>query len=298
MKDILAPIGNGLSARASRGREGFTLIELLVAMAVLALMLALLLQVTNHTLQASRVTTQQMDATQTGRRVIDAFSSDMDHAILSKGGYLLVQSKNGAPSLVFLTEGRGPATTPTRFLAVNYRLENGQIVRAYNSADWPDQNLLVAAETAATNPSETSILAKGVLQFVVLALLEDGRTVVNLENGETMLPAPPPPPPGDPIPWEKSGTINGETIPAGWSALVLAAPPAAPTAPRVQALLIALVSVDEQNLSLLSSGDRTLFSQPKTTNPVKEWEEALAAGTFPGPARAAVRFSSKVIPLP
>src|SRR5690606_27471911 len=107
--------------------------------------------------------------------------------------------------------------------------------------------LLAVAETSATNPLETSVLASGILQFAVLGLLEDGKTTVNLEDGTSV------PLWGGAITWEKAGTIDGQVVPTGWSALVLASPPSTPTTPRVRALLVALVSVDEQNLQLLSS---------------------------------------------
>lgn len=289
-----------LSVRASIGKtrirryEAFTILELLVATAVLALLLALLLQVANHTLQASRVTTQQMDSTQAARRIIDAFSNDITNTVISSGATILVQPSNGAPSLAFLTAGRGPSSIPTRFLAVDYQLKDNQLIRAYRAIDWSYLNLLAAAETAAMTPNDTSVLATGILQFTVLAILEDGKTMVNLKDG-TAVPAL-----GAPVAWGVSGTVpyEGQAVPTGWTALVPATSPATPAAPRVRALLIAIAALDEQNLKLLDADQMGRFSQPTTADPVKEWESILASGSFPDPVRASVRFQSKVVPLP
>ncbi len=274
--------------------NAFTIVELLVATAVLALLLSLLLQVTNHTLQASRVTTQQLDSTQAARRVIDAFSSDIASAVMTSGATILVQAKGGAPSLAFLTTGRGPSSVPTRYLAVNYQLKTNQIVRAYRAVDWSSVDLLAAAETAANSPSDSPGLATGILQLTVLAILEDGKTVINLENGAAVVS-------GSATPaWGVSGTVTyqGQTVPTGWTALVPATPPSTPAAPRVRSLLIAIAAVDQQNLRLLNAAQLERFKQPTTEDPIKEWESALATSSFAGPVRAAIRFQSKVIPLP
>ncbi len=282
--------------KESRTRRAFTLIELLVATAVMALILVLLLQIAEHTLQASHVTTQRLDSTQSARRALDALSSDLASAVLASGATILVQTgSGGSPSLAFLTSQRGPSTAPPppRFLAVNYKLENHQLTRGYAPVAWTDSNLLTAAETAAAPTASRSVLAPGILQFAVLAVLEDGTSVSVLNT--------------PPAAWGASGTVlyEDQTVPSGpppWTALVPAVPPTpsplVPSTARVRSLLVAIAAVDEQNFALLNDAQRNSFAQPTTDDPVKEWEADLDPASLPAPARSAIRFHSKLIPLP
>lgn len=280
--------------------SAFTILELLTATAVLALLLTVLLQITNQTLQASRTATQQIDSTQSARIVIDALSKDISDAITSNGATILVKAVNGVPSLSFLVSGRGPASAASRILSVNYQLQKSNLTRAYNAIEWSfisssSPSLLIAAETASavTSPSSGSArskLASGILQFSVLAVLEDGSMVSVLTA-----------PAGDA--WGASGTVlfDGQTVPTSWVALVPSRPPMpsplnSATA-RVKALMVAVASVDEQSLQLIDQALPT-FSQPTSGDPVPVWEAELATKTLPGPVRSAIRFHSKVIPLP
>ncbi len=280
-----------------KGRNAFTLIELLVATAVMTLILVMLLQIAEHTLQASRVTTQHLDSTQSARRALDALSGDLANAVLASSATILVQDLGGCPALAFLTAERGPSSAPVppRFLAVNYKLQDYQLMRAYESVPWTVPNLLAAAETAGSVASSTptasrSVLAPGILQFAVLAVLEDGTSVSVLNT--------------TPRAWGASGPVlyKDQTVPSGWTALVPAIPPAPSpldaTTARVRSLLVAIAAVDEQNFKLLSAGQRDRFAQPTTGDPVKEWETALDPATLPAPARSAIRFHSKLIRLP
>jgi len=284
---------------AGRGRHstlaGFTLLELLVAFTVLAMLLVLLLQVANRTMQASRVTTQRLDATQAARHVIDSLAADIENKI-NVSSPLLYQPNGESVSLAFLTSARGPVTSvqPARFLAVSYQLVGHEVIRRYQGVDWGTKNLLDAAKKTITDGT-ASVLSPAILQFAVLALLEDGRTVVNLQNGTAI------PPLDEPPVWEVPGTelYQGQVVPSGWSALVPATYPATPKSPRVQALLVAVAVVDEQNLAILdSTRQASLFDTPNTSDPVKEWEAILDGSALPGQSRSAVRFYSKVISLP
>ncbi len=150
--------------------QAFTILELLVATAVMALMLVLLLQITNHTMQASKMATQQMDATQSARQALDVLSSDIAHAVLTGGATILTQDSGGAPALAFLTSGRGPdtAAAPSRFLAVSYQLVVNQLQRGYKAIGWSSPYLL---DEAVATPIATATLPSGILQFSVLAIL-------------------------------------------------------------------------------------------------------------------------------
>lgn len=270
-----------------RRRCGFTIVELLVATAVLALMLALLVQIANHTLQASRVTTQQLESTQSSRRVLDTLASDLAYSVFSSGATIIVQPRTGSVTLSLLTSGRGPITdmAPPRFLAINYKLEKHQIIRSYRSVGWSEQNLLVAAESAAGVTTDIAPLADGVLQFAVLAVLENGEIV-----SVTSLPLS--------AGVSQPTTYQGEVVPTGWTALIPAKRPYTSNSERVKSLLFAIASVDQQNLQLLSESQKNILPPPATSDPIKEWEDDLAGADLPAPARAAIRFQSKVISLP
>lgn len=281
--------------------QAFTILELLTAVAVMALMLVLFLQITNHTLQTSKATTHQMDSSQAARRILDALSSDIANAVLGTESTILTKEAGGAPSLAFLTSGRGPDTSSARFLAVGYKLENHQLIRSYKAVGWTDVpatypgGFLYAAEAASDNPAFTTSLSSGILQFSVLAILEDG-TMVSLLT-----------PPADAAGISGPDPFEGQTVPNGWTALVPAKPPTpnplTSSTARVRALLVAIASVDEESLGLLGATTLT-FDQPSTGflttwNPVTEWETELSAESqLPGPVRSAIRFTTKVIPLP
>lgn len=264
----------------ARHRKGFTIVELLVATAVLALILALLLQIVNHTLQASKLASQQLDATQSARRALDMITSDLAHAVVSESSTVIYRD---TPVLAFLRHGRGSsAGDAPRFLGVNYQLVNNSLMRGYSNVPWSAVDFLTAASQ---NPTVSSELSTGILQFSVLASLEDG-TVSTLASLPSSTVA--------------SGTVlyKGQTVPAGWSALI---PVHSPTgsSPRVQSLLILIAAIDEQNYKILPAEARDIFPQPTATaDPVGDWERILAAAEMPSPARAAIRFHSKVVPLP
>lgn len=283
--------------------QAFTILELLTAVAVMALMLVLFLQITNHTLQTSKATTHQMDSSQAARRILDALSSDIANAVLGTESTILTKEAGGAPSLAFLTSGRGPDTTSSaRFLAVGYKLENHQLIRSYSAVGWTDVpatypgGFLYVAKAVSDSPAFTTSLASGILQFSVLAILEDG-TMVSLltppANAAAFIP--------------ENTSFEGQTVPNGWTALVPAKPPIpnplTSSTARVRALLVAIASVDEESLGLLGATTLT-FDQPSTGflttwNPVTEWEAELSTESqLPGPVRSAIRFTTKVIPLP
>jgi len=284
------PVSSAMKRRRKSGRRGFSLVELLVAMAVLALLMVLLLQVAGHTLQASRVTTQQLDATQSAREALDVLTSDLAHGVLTEGAAILYQAT--PLRLAFLTRGRGPGGTPSRFLAVDYQLgvsgnEAGHLLRSYAAVPWTNADLPGAA--AAASGGTEALLAEGILQWSIQAVLDDG-SVSTLAN----LPAS-----------AHAGTGSnyaGKALPSDWSALVPSVAPVDAATPRVRALRVAIAAVDVQNFALLNEAQRRLFPQPANADavqdPVAYWEGILRNSTLPVSARSAIRFHSKTLPLP
>ncbi len=252
-------------------------------MTVLTLLLVLLLQIANHTLQASRLTSRQLDSTQTIRRALDVISGDLANAVTGDGAAVLFQA---GPRLNFLTRARGPVgPEPSRFLAVSYRVADGRLLRSHAAVPWTDTDFLAATVADGAD----SVLAEGILQFAILAVLEDG-SIQSLGQ----LPV--------------SGVVDsgeaymGHSVPAGWSAILPIVGTVDATQPRVRALSVAIAAVDEQNFALLSDAQRELFPQPtkpeEIQDPVGFWESLLRKAVLPMSARSAIRFNSKLIRLP
>ena len=159
-------------------RRGFTLVELLVAMGILVLIFGLLLQISNGVLMATHASQHKLEARAQARMALDALAQDMLCRINRFGGALLVNT-TGAPRLALLVESRG-YEADSRFVAVNYEHENGEIRQSFNTATWSTASLTSALVTHAN----TTTLSRGVLRFALMLTLSDGRTVPVREAGE------------------------------------------------------------------------------------------------------------------
>ena len=267
-----------------RRRTAFTLVELLAAMAVLALLLLLLVQISDHTLQATRTSRQQISATQQARAVLDAMEADLASGIFENG--LTLFAKSSGPHadtiLAFLSRSRGPAgAADFRCAGVTYQLVDQEMRRGFSPVPWSQVDLVQGAITAATAP-DASILARGILRFEVVAVLQNGETVPLTQGG--------------------SSTLFNQPVPDGFLALSLKSPPAPTPGQRVVALTVAVAAVDEQNLRLPGVADigAKLGSPVAGQTPLELWKAAMAAGdlaTIPRPALAALRMSQQTYPL-
>jgi len=266
--------------------HGFTILELLVAMAVLALLLVAVLEITGKTTTLTRMAGSKLNATQAVRSALDAVERDLQNAVVTPEATVLVRTLNGSPIIALLTRGRGPGTQPARFLAVSYEWSpDGSFKRGYVPVNWAASNLLAAAESAASAPDQPQ-LAGSLLQVSYIALLTDG-TRQSLAT----------PAPG---PWNASGTVTyGQwSVPTGWTALVSTTKTLAGNGPRVRAVLVAMVGTDPKGFALLSSAQKALFTQPTGADPVADWEAVANSASLPGPVRSSLSIQSKTIPLP
>ena len=291
--------------RPLQASRAFSLVEILVAVSVLVLMLVLVAQIAQMTLQTSQATTARMEGTEAARKILDSLDRDLG---LSASGPRLdfVNSElsvlgritaNGTPELAFLTTGRGPSgATPPRFLAVAYSMINDVVARTYVPVGWNATNLMQASASAAASPplagSERSELTGGVLQFAVVLLLEDGSIASLAAMEGPILPTPLPA-------WGKRVVLPGL---GQWTLLQpLRSPaplPLSPATARVASLLVALATIDERSYRLIDPAALPLFPAPTTSDPSKEWESELTSLTLPNPVRSAIRFHSMAIPLP
>jgi prepilin-type N-terminal cleavage/methylation domain-containing protein len=248
-------------------RRGFTLIELLAAVAVFALVLILLSQIASHTLQTTRTVTQQMDATQRARAVLDALAVDLEGLAAENGLTLFAKTTASNTELAFLTQTRGPSgVAGFRNMAVVYRLENGELVRRGAEVTWEQSDLVNRIVGAASSP-DPSVIAPGILRFEAVAVLENGDVVPVTQAG--------------------TGSLFGRAIPDGFVGLPLH-PADAPS--RVVGLIVAVAALDSQSLRLPGAAEiGALLPSPTVgETPLEAWTKAVSAGELGGIPRPAV----------
>lgn len=271
----------------------FTLIELLVAMAVLALVLVLMLQVVDNIMRSTRVQNQQMDSAASARRAMDILEADLRAAVISRdAGILAATSASPAdvetsPGLSFLTQRRGPGgpggTGTHRFLAVAYATNDaGELRRAYQSVPHAETNLL---QIFPPSPDSAETVADGILQWKVRAVTESGEKF-DLAGG-------------DGGPWA-TNTYNGLAVPGGYRALVAPGPDfSASLTNRTRALEVWIAATDKQSHALLSdhSGSDDFLSNLAAADP-ESWRGLVDASEIPLPVKTSTRILQKTIPLP
>ena len=266
-------------------RDAFTLVELLAAMAVLALMLAMILQITGNTLQATRISRQEMDASQQSRTVLDALEADLSNRVTQADlTALAAEDTSHNSQLVFLTNGRSPnvaGQAPARFVAVNYQLTGTTLQRRTATVAWTTTQSMVDAALAATAKTATiTNLANGILRFEAVAVLDDG-TISPLSQAGN---------------WQTS-TVNAETIPTPFFGLVLET--SALTDRRVRSLVVGVATLDGQTLNLPGAQNIVaLLTAPAAgQTPYGVWSQVVATpgglASAPAPARAALRIEQR-----
>ena len=116
---------------------GFTLLEVLIAVAVVALLLSLFVQLLSGTIATINASNKQIDSASLARITLDRFGNDFSTAILHNGATALYYSEpgpSGNSAISFLTESRARGasgtssawTTDTRSAFVGYRVRQVQ----------------------------------------------------------------------------------------------------------------------------------------------------------------------------
>lgn len=254
--------------------RAFTLIELLAAMAVLALVLAFLVQLASQTMTATRSSHQQMEASQQGRIVLDSLSADLANLVAQNGLGILAKETGGNVELAFLTRSRGPKGSPTRFLAVAYVLNGNDLQRQTFPIDWDTVVLPDTALLAVTSPSSISVLASGILRFNATATLDDG-DIVTLSG----LPA-------------SAKQTNG----SAFVQLVPSIPPVSSLLPKVASLTVAVAPLSEKNLQLAGDMAVKLGDLENGKTALAVWSSSIALGklaSLPAPAVAGLQLSQQ-----
>lgn len=268
---------NRQSPIENRQSAAFTILELLTAMAVLAMVLVMLVQVVNGILQSTKTQNQQMDSAGAARRMLDVMQADLSKAIVGENAAILVNASS--PGLAFLTARRGPTNTPGhRFLAVQYGLTNNtQLLRSYGSFGFANTNLLL--DTIATLGN--SVLADGILGFQI-RVLTGSSNYASTSN-----------PSANWATTNYNSTTNN--LPNGWNALITGSPSFASGLPnRARALQIWVAAVDKQSLQLVSA---TTAQSALGADPTA-WQSNVDASSLPAPVKSSIRILTKTFPLP
>ncbi|MFZ4779264.1 MAG: PulJ/GspJ family protein [Terrimicrobiaceae bacterium] len=254
----------------------FTILELLTAMAVLAMVLVMLVQVVNGILQSTKTQNQQMDSAGAARRMLDVMGTDLSKAIVGENAAIFVNSSS--QGLAFLTARRGPAGSANhRFLAVQYGLTNKtQLLRSYGSFSFTNTDLLLDPIATLGN----SVLADGILGFQIRVLT--GSSSYASTNAPSAN-------------WA-TNSYNNIPGPGGWNALITGSPSfASGLTNRARALQIWVAAVDPQNLKLaIEKNAQTNFVADPTG-----WQSSLDDATnLPAQVKSSTRILTKTIPLP
>lgn len=256
-------------------RRAFTLIELLVAMAVLAIVLVMMLHVTNSVMQATRTQNQQMDSAASARRALDVLVADLGQVVINNHATILWQT-NSTNLVSFLTSRRGPDANSAshRFLALRFFTNSEyQLFRSYGSVDFSELDLLEKIQTSTTNTSFAP-LASGILAFRII------------------------PKPGTGSGWA-TNSYNNFSLQNDWRALVTRqASWSGASTNRVKALEIWIAAVDEQNFALLESANRLAAVGSALATDPENWRQVLDAADIPPATKSSIRVLNRTVSIP
>ncbi len=276
-----------IQSRRVRG-AGFTLIELLVASAVMALLLALMLQVINGVLMASRTQNQQMESTSSARLALDVMGVDLQQAVVGGNATILLPTNPGAKILALLSTRLRPSSATDaghRFLAIAYSTNSSnQLFRSYGSVPFTESNLIGNLTNYPTN-TPVEPLAGGVLAIQIQAL-GDGTNSYPITNSTTNN-------------WA-TNNYNGWSPPAGYTALLTHTPDfGTGLTNRTHSLQVWIASIDNRNYRLLSLANKLSTAQNalNSSDPTT-WRSNIDAAAIPAQTKSGIRILTKTIPVP
>lgn len=309
--------------------RGFSLIEVLVSVAVMALLLAMTLQILGSTSAAIKAADKQRNATSQLRTALDRFAADFSTAMLTGGGSMIwffYSAPNAVGSQVgFVSRSRsdGSAANPSdkpRGAAIGYSIDNEQVT--IGGTDYSSRELkrgdglfsfaddLAGVFAKMSGGTGTSIWKKwepvgtGIVRFHVSFVLDDG-TITQIPPVYSMTS----PQDGD------ITFLNGVQLANGRQAVAFSesskqrpginGSDPANDGRYVKALLVAAACVDKdiRNLALTSgklSEVAALGNPAEGQTPLEAWEENLKDPnkiTFL-PLRQNLRFQQRMIPIP
>lgn len=171
-------MSQGLSGTNSRG---FTMLELLVAMAVLALLMLLVIQIVGLSSSAVSGSSKKMDSVAAGRFVLDRLGADLAARLRREDAGSSFAKANGSDALVFFSEVGGYAG-PRQLAAVGYRMKElpdrqMQLERGVTGGNWDDG---FSVTPPVIEEADYSILADSVLRMEFCFLTTKGELVSSM----------------------------------------------------------------------------------------------------------------------
>lgn len=287
-EDFQAPNGRRPGTAGAGESAGFTLVELLVAMAVMALVLVMVLQLTDGLLGSIRVQNQQMDSVASARRALDVLAADLENAKIDSHSSLLLPTAPGSNLFALLTGRRGTnRATDHRFLAVRYSTNtNCELVRTYGSVGFSATDLFQQTLDATATAPSLHPLASGILGIDIRALGDgSGAYPFGLTAAQ---------------PNWATNNYNGQLTPAGYLALVTHAPSFGfGLTNRTRAIEIWIAAVSDQNYDFLKSANKIDAIKAALGPWPPNWRADIDKDTnIPPRGKSAIRILTKTIPLP
>ena len=286
MKLPFSPYRSQKEACVDMQPNAFTLTELLIAMAVLAIILVMLLQVVNGIVSSTRIQTQQMESIASARRALDTISVDLKNSVINENAAILIpNSTNNGTLFNLLTSRRGEAgTTNHRFLAVSYSTDSSNnLLRKYGSVTLEQTDFLNATATAPTNGTDP--LASGILAIQVRAIA-DGTNSYSFRDSPSAN-------------WA-TNAYNSTTAntPPTFNAILTTGPTfASGLTNRTRAIEIWIAAVDDQNYQLLEAVNGLATSQSAMGANPNLWRAELDSANIPAAAKSGIRILNKTIHL-
>lgn len=314
--------------RFNLSREGFTLIELLAAMAVLAILGLILVQLTNVISRTTNLSNRAIDAAAQARLAFERIGMDLEGLVIRDDTdfqAVNASAASGNNALLFISSvtsagisssnNRGVSVIAYRVAAHAYNQNRACLIRFGRPIPWSSTGAVANAGfmglknnglpllfTDATfsaflpsSPSDFEVLVAGVIQMVIGFQLYPDNAAVTLANGTAIAHAR-----GQIVyspPMRSLSSSDGMTT---VSLVDLS---------RVSALVVGVVTLDLNSLNLLDATQVSalggVFTTPSTdVTPVRAWmataNAAVASATLasvPLPARQSVRVFERFYPI-
>jgi prepilin-type N-terminal cleavage/methylation domain-containing protein len=268
--------------------RGHTLPELLVAIAILCLLVVLIFQVIEEVLHVTQSQEQKIEATASGRRLLDVMAVDLENAVIGSDATVIAPMSPTNVLLAMLCNRRAPTSASTsRFLAVKYAIDSSnRVYRSYGAVGFSRTNLMEAALNASTNPVTNAAipLASGILAVQARAF-----------TARTNYPVSSAPSPN----WAVTNSYRGQAIPSGYNALVTASSGYGSSLTNcTRSLEISVAAIDAADYALIrSTGYLASVKTALAGDPIG-WKVALDNLAMPPRIKSAIRILQKTTPLP
>lgn len=228
----------------------FSLIELLVAFAVLAVLGALVIGISEVAGKITSQSNQRMDVDAQARQALDRLSADISRMVIRRDLPVRLEKRNGNDALVFVSDAQG-YTSGRGISKVGYRIENNSLLRGVESTAWeaeaggpqPLEFLPLASAAAkndhlSINAENFDVVADNVFRLEIAFLMQDGSIRETLTGTGLGIPG-----------------ANGEFVASN-----LARTEGAPENSTVRAIIVGIALLDEKNLLLLEESQRNLLA--------------------------------------